>query len=104
MRYSESGPLALDTNVLNAVTANFPTLTGSIAHDMYVLAATGTHATHQVQIQGSPDDGTTWFTMWTAVTGTGFLMYKNCLCPLLRAKVVVAEGVASTCNIYFFSA
>ena len=105
-RFTESGPLTLDTNVLNSVTVDFTTLSGSTTHDMYVIPASGAHTTHQVKINGSPDEGTTWLPMWTAVTGAGpasFLMDKKCMCPLLQVEVTVAEGAASTCNIYFFS-
>lgn len=102
-RYSASGALTLDTNVLGAVTATFEPLIGSKVHDMFVASATGTHTTHQVKIEGSPDEGVTWIPMWTPVTGEDVLMGSHCLCPLIRGKVVVAEGGTSTCNIYFFS-
>jgi hypothetical protein len=102
-RYSESGALILDTNSFGAVTSEYMTVEGASFKSVYVVPATGAHATHQVQIQGSPDGGITWFDMWTAITGESLLMHQGCQCPRLRAKVAVAEGATSTCNIYFFS-
>ena len=101
-RFSHSLGLTLDTNSNGAVTTTFSTLDGSHTRDIFIVPVTGTHVTHQVQVQGSPDEGTTWFDMWTPITGKGMLMGQVCQCGLLRAKVTTVEGAASTCKIYFF--
>jgi hypothetical protein len=102
-RYSESGALTLDTNSSGALTSEYMVVEGASFKSIYVVPATGTHATHQVQVQGSPDGGTTWFDMWTAITGKSMLMHQPCQCAIMRAKVTVVEGAPSTCDIYFFS-
>ena len=102
-RSSESGPLALDTNSLGAVTTTFDVLSGASYKSVFVVPKTGTHTIHDVQVEGSPDEGVTWFPMWATIVGKGMLMHQACECSHLRVKVIVAEGAASTCDVYLFS-
>ena len=101
-RFIESGAIALDTNDNGAVTARLTIPEGATGTTVFVAAKTGTHATHQVTLQGSPN-GTDWFNMDTPITGIGLLEHHLCACPILRVKVTVAEGATSTCDIYIIS-
>jgi len=65
---------------------------------MYVKAASGTHATHIVTLQISPD-GTNWFDTTHTITGTGDLHDIRCVAVEARVIVSTVEGGASTIDI-----
>ena len=101
-RFIESGAITLDTNDNGAATARVTIPEGATNTTVFVVGKTGTHGTHQVTLQGSPN-GTNWFDIATAVTGAGVIENHVCSCPVLRVKVTVAEGATSTCDIYIIS-
>ena len=88
----------VDANSTSSVTTAID-MDGYFFVGMYVAGATGTHATHIVTLQSSPD-GTTWFDTTHAITGVGSDTEINCYTNYIRAKVTTAEGGASTVNIY----
>ena len=101
-RFLESGALTLDTNDNTDKTVRITLPEGATHTTVFVVGSTGTHATHQVVLQGSPN-GTNWFDLATAITGIDVLENHVCTCPILRVKCSVAEGATSTCDIYVIS-
>lgn len=65
---------------------------------LYVVANTGTHATHVTTLQVSPD-GTNWFDTSHTITGVGNLHNISCAAYEIRAKVTTHEGATSTVDI-----
>ena len=102
IRFAETGALALDTNNLGAVTSTFDVPNGALHKMVFAVSITGTHGTHVIELQGSPNGGTDWFDMGT-INGSGLIMDHICLCPQLRVKVTTAEGGTSTCEIFIFA-
>ena len=99
----EFGPIDLDTNVNNAVTASFSCL-GSTLITAYVIGDTGAHANHRVVIQISPNDGglsgIDWFRVGDNMDGDKATATYVGAADSVRFKVVTAEGAPSTCKIY----
>lgn len=69
---------------------------------MYVIADTGTHATHVITLQVSPDD-TNWYNTTHTVTGVGFTHEDMCIGHSVRAKVTTLEGAPSTVDVMIFA-
>jgi len=66
-----------------------------------VTGATGTHATHVVELQVSVDD-TNYYAISTEVTGEGVAEVETAATKV-RAKVKTAEGTAATANIVVYA-
>ncbi|MBL4891458.1 MAG: hypothetical protein JKX91_06485 [Rhizobiaceae bacterium] len=65
---------------------------------IFITANTGTHATHVVTLQISPD-GSNWFDTSHTITGVGQLHNITCVAIEARAKVTTNEGATSTIDI-----
>ena len=65
---------------------------------LYIKAVSGTHGTHVVTLQISPN-GTDWFDTSHTITGIGELHGISCIAVELRAKVTTVEGATSTVDI-----
>lgn len=71
---------------------------------VHVVSVSGTHTTHVLTLQLSPDDGTTWCDTTTTVTGSGKYVSNNtCFATHARVKCTTAEGAAAVCNVYLFA-
>lgn len=64
----------------------------------YVVANSGTHASHRAMLQISPD-GVNWFDTTHVVTGVGNLHDIGCATEEVRIKISTLEGAASTVDI-----
>jgi len=65
---------------------------------MAVLATTGTHTTHEVELQCSVDN-TSWFATGMKITGTGLKDGISVAARYVRLKVTIAEGTTSTVTL-----
>ena len=91
----------VDANSTSSVTAAMPI--GDSNHvSLFITGTTGTHGTHVVTMQISPD-GVKWFSTAHVVTGLGSLHDEICTALEVRAKITTAEGAASTIEIDMFS-
>jgi len=98
-RFINSGPLSLDTNLLNDFTDTVVVPEGATLSTFFVVGKTGSHSTHEVTLQISPN-GTNWFDTSKTLVGLGPKSPFDCICINVRVKVTIAEGSASTCDIY----
>ena len=88
----------LNTNSLGAFSSPLE-MEGMVYVGMYVCGDSGSHSSHVVTLQVSPN-GTDWFDTNDTVTGTGFVKQDLIVATEIRAKVTTAEGATSTCKVY----
>ena len=93
----EKTETGLNANSLGAVTTAIE-LDEDEHLGIFILDNSGTHATHVITIQASPDN-TNWFDTSYTLTGTGFLNNTTIITRYIRAKVTTAEGAASVINV-----
>jgi len=104
IRTLEDITTGLDANSVDSKTTGIETA-GFKRFVMHILGKTGTHATHEIELQSSPDNDK-WFTARNEdgttikVTGQGHKLHFTASSRYLRAKVVVSEGATSTVDIY----
>lgn len=65
---------------------------------VYIVPVSGTHATHVIDIQVSPNGGEKWITI-DQITGVGVKMV-TAVADQWRLRVSTAEGLASDVNAY----
>ena len=87
----------LDTNNQGAITASLEISSLNMV-GLYVSNDSGSHVSHVVTLQISPDD-VEWFDTEHKVTGVGDIHDAKCACLYVRAIVEVAEGSASSSKI-----
>jgi hypothetical protein len=69
---------------------------------VHIVSVSGTHVTHVVTLQLSPNN-INWVDTTTTATGSDKYMSKNdCFGKYARVKVSTAEGAASVCDISIF--
>lgn len=87
---------------LNGNSLNDTTPSIEMGEDMYVSvyvkSASGSHSTHVLTLQTSPD-GTDWYDTSSTITGTGVLGNILCVTGEVRIKVTTIEGVASLIDV-----
>lgn len=88
--------LTVDTNVLDYETPPMY-VNGDYQIGIYVADISGTHDTHVIIIQESPND-LDWFDTAITLTGLGKAVGTT-TCECIRAKVTTAEGGASSSRI-----
>lgn len=88
----------LDTNSADDTAAEL-TITTETLVTLSVIALTGASLNHCILIQQSPDAGTTWLDMPHPLTGLGMMTHKVAATKV-RAKVLKAEGAASTVTVH----
>ncbi len=88
-----------DCNVADGITVSMDVNHAKLSGVSFcTIAKTGTHATHVVGMQYSPDD-TNWYdSIDASITGVG---YDVCDCSMryVRCKLTTVEGSASTVDI-----
>ena len=95
---SETG---INANSTSSVTAAMTI--GDTGHvGLFIAGSGGSHSTHVVTLQISPD-GIKWFDTVHTITGTGNLHDEICTALEVRAQVTTAEGSSSTILIDMFS-
>lgn len=100
MNSFQSGALELDTNVVNDVTAPIST-TGAGEFTVYVCPHDGTHGIHKIMILISPeglDDDD--FIELEEIIGGEFIKRYEYHIDYIKFKVTLAEGQASSCNVF----
>lgn len=91
----------VDANSTSSVTGAM--VIGDTGHvGLFVTDTSGTHGTHVVTLQISPD-GVKWFDTTHTLTGVGNLHDQVCTASEVRAKVTTAEGASSVIEIDLFS-
>ena len=91
----------INANSTSSVTAAMTI--GDTGHvGLFITGTSGTHGTHKVILQISPD-GVKWFDTTHSVTGLGSFHDEICTAEEVRAKVSVAEGASSIIEIDIFS-
>jgi len=98
--YSEKQITGLDSNNLGDVCDHLY-INGNKAVGIYISAASGSHTTHVITLQISPD-GITWHDSAHIVTGIGY-KEADTIAQYIRLKVTTAEGSPSTCDAYITS-
>ena len=86
-----------DANNTASVTSSIK-MDGSSSLGFYIADNTGTHATHEIEIQVSLDNST-WLDTNIIITGIGVLASLMCVTNFTRAKCKTAEGGVSTVDI-----
>jgi len=96
-KFSENTQTGLDANSTSTVSSSL-----DIAENNWVcytiLANTGTHATHVITLQCSPDD-TNWYNTASTITGVGIIDNVQIGARYVRLKVTTAEGGTSTVDV-----
>jgi len=87
----------LDTNT-NA-TSSIIEMVGRKYIGVYVCGITGTHATHIITLQISPN-GTDWFDTADTITGEGYVKQDLIISDQARVKVTTTEGATSTSKVF----
>lgn len=98
LRFDEVITLGMNTNSSGALTSSLDVREATLIA-LLVVGKTGTHASHIITLQSSPND-TDWFDMTDTLTGDGVLHDVSCACKFIRAKVTTPEGGTSTCDVY----
>ena len=96
--YFEVSEAILDTNSADSTAGCSSSQTTFLTG--YIFGATGTHNTHIVELQVSPNAGNDWMTV-DSLTGLGVVSF-NIISDCARLKVSTPEGSASTCKVYLF--
>ena len=91
----------LDSDSL-AVTGAEITITTETMITLYVKGKTGTHGSHRIEIQISPDNGTTWIDTACNVRREGCCSI-TAVCTKARAKLVLAEGAISSVDVWLLA-
>ncbi|MBL4820131.1 MAG: hypothetical protein JKY98_03935 [Gammaproteobacteria bacterium] len=94
--YNKQVDTGLDSDASSVSTALV--MEGAKLAAFFVVANTGTHATHVITMQVSPD-GTNWFDTSHTITGVGNLHNIGCAAEQIRCKVTTLEGATSTVDI-----
>ena len=89
---------ALDTNVGDGVSASID-MRDTHKLGVAVVAKTGTHGTHVITVQESPND-TDWFDSSSTITGVGIVEDIEVDMRYARVKVTTPESATSTCDVY----
>lgn len=93
----------LDANTLDAVTPDTICMEGCSVFTLFVAAdGAGTHATHQVTLEVSPD-GSDWFQTSHAITGLG-MVTATLTGSEARAKTTIVEGSPSSVKVTIWGA
>lgn len=88
----------LDTNVKDAATDPIAVTTETLI-SLFVVEKTGGRGKFRVQLQASPDSGTTWVSVGDTLSHTGHACIM-CVATHVRAKVVSSQGSASTVDVF----
>jgi len=88
----------LNTNS-NGLTSDELTMGSGSSIGIYVTANSGTHDTHVLTLQISPDEGVTWIDVSHTITGAGNKHELVCVCDKVRMKVTTPEGGTSTVDL-----
>lgn len=96
--YFESPEFNVNTNNLGNSPAVSSTASSFVT--AYIVPNTGSHSTHVIELQASPNGGTDWITI-SSITGVG-TMTVSIMTDEVRLKVTTSEGSASTCKAYIF--
>lgn len=96
--FTQESFAGVDTNVLDAASTSLDVGKATMA-ELVIVGKTGTHGTHVVTLQTSPND-IDWLDTSVTVTGAGRAIHNPCPCAFLRVKITTAEGAASTCDIH----
>ena len=91
----------LDTNVLDAASSAL-SLTTEVTVSMYICKKTGSVGDFRVTLEVSPDDGTTWIPKGDTLSKDGVTTIA-CVATQVRAKVLVAQGVTSTVDVFLLA-
>ena len=89
---------ALDVNDSNAVTGEFA-LGNCTLVTVFVEGVTGTHASHELTVEVSPDN-VFWVQTPIKVTGADTFIGGDLVAEFMRLSVSNTEGSASTVNVY----
>lgn len=98
--YDQSSDLAIDANASTITSAIEIGDTSMIG--VYVQSASGTHGTHVLTIQLSPD-GNNWFDSTHTITGLGNLHEITCVALNARCKITTVEGATSTIDVFLIT-
>lgn len=88
----------LDTNDQDATTTPIAVSTGTLV-SLFVVEKTGGRGKFRVQLQASPDSGTSWINVGNTLSKTGHSCIP-CVATEVRAKVVNTQGAASTVDVF----
>ena len=95
--------LGLDLNSTSTV-SNIIELGSLRSVGVHVVSVSGTHTTHVLTLQLSPDGGANWVDTTTTVTGSGKYVSSNtCFATHARVKCSTAQGAAAVCDVYIFA-
>ena len=95
--HSSQENTAFDTNNNGATTTSI-SMHDALYVSLFVKAASGTHSTHVITIQMSPN-GTDWYDTSSTLTGAGKITNVLCIAAYVRAKVTTSEPGTSTVDV-----